>query len=250
MHKATLQVGQELNARAECWREQGEPLQQGQRAPRVPAELQPDFGKPLTSAPAGCLPFLSKTAGRKHLRFLFKQRSREWCEADLAAGWWCWVSVPSRSVPSSPRALAALLPADPAGWGAITRHWQGFRRLFPGRTETKAGPDTQLKALLSISRAFAKLNSAKTSEPDVQDSYSHWDERLQSLNTHQKTDPLPATVEAGAVFNLLGCICILQGMGHRIQSFLQAKPRFSPRHIKEDRGFCCVKVVPWGHQEV
>lgn len=46
MHKATLQVGQELNARAECWREQGEPLQQGQRAPRVPAELQLDFGKP------------------------------------------------------------------------------------------------------------------------------------------------------------------------------------------------------------
>lgn len=40
MHKAMLQVGQELNARAECWREQGEPLQQGQRAPRVPAELQ------------------------------------------------------------------------------------------------------------------------------------------------------------------------------------------------------------------
>lgn len=165
-------------------------------------------------------------------------------------GWWCWVSVPSRSVPSSSRAQQLPCPGSPAGWGAITRHWQGFRRLFPGQPGTKAGPDTRLKALLSVSRAFTKLNSAKTSEPDVQASYSHRDECLQSLNTHQKTDPLPATVEAGAVFNLLGCICILQRMGHRIQSFLQAKARFSPCHIKEDRGFYCVKVVPWGCQEV
>lgn len=167
------------------------------------------FYETLALVPLWLLSISQKDAWRRHRRFLQKQRSQERCKADSSAAVvsaeqeHAQKSLCSSSLWAAHR-LWALLAGEPLP------HVGTASEDFPGQPGTKVGPNNQLKAsLLSLSRAFTKHNSAKTSEPDAHISNSHWDERLQSLNAYQNWSLCLWQWKAGVVFNLFGCICIL-----------------------------------------
>lgn len=124
------------------------------------------LGNPGLCAP-WLLPIPHKDAWRRHLRFVYKQRSQEWCKADSSA---TVISAEHKCAQkplySSSRQAARWLQALPAV--EPLPHVGVASGGFPGQPGTKVGPNNQLKAsLLSLSRAFTKHNSSKTSDAHV-----------------------------------------------------------------------------------